>query len=214
MIPIFAAGAVLAGAAYLYRFRRSGRINEPSSNGEPSSSGESPPSGESSSSGELSSSTEPIVPEESQLYTHPFIPLLVAWSMTFEAFTGWLRFMCMENTKVAQATKGKARDIWNTMLGPFLASLAANDGDDPRVVFMHETGGEMEPDGVVVEWLNNRAVQLADVWSAIAYIVSVAASFDDRERTKDWYLELLIVFSILLRKIALSSSNTVEAPYA
>ncbi|KAG8914599.1 hypothetical protein FRC00_012153 [Tulasnella sp. 408] len=42
--------------------------------------------------------------------------------------------------------------------------------------------------------------------------MSVAASFDNRERTKDWYVELLIVFSILLRKIALSSSNALAVP--
>ncbi|KAG8915050.1 hypothetical protein FRC00_008388 [Tulasnella sp. 408] len=153
---------------------------------------------------------EPIVDEEPQRYTHPFITLLVAWTMTLDA--EWLRFTCMENANVAQATKGKAKDIWNNMLDPLFASLAANDGDEPRVIFMHETEGEMEPDGVTVEWLNNRRLQLADVWSAIAYIMSVAASFDDRERTKDWYLELLIVFSILLRQIALGSSDTLTVP--
>ncbi|KAG9044052.1 hypothetical protein FS837_008846 [Tulasnella sp. UAMH 9824] len=155
---------------------------------------------------------EPIVNEEPQPYTHPFITLLVAWTMTLETFQEWLRFTCMENANVAQATNGKAKDIWNDMLDPLFASLAANDGDEPRVIFMHETEGGMEHDGVTVEWLNNRALQLTDVWSAIAYIMSVAASFDDRERTKDWYLELLMVFSILLRQIALSSSDTLTVP--
>ncbi|KIO18717.1 hypothetical protein M407DRAFT_31625 [Tulasnella calospora MUT 4182] len=159
-----------------------------------------------------SPSGEPVVTEEPQSYEHPFITLLVAWSMTLDAFKEWLRFTCMENADVAQATNGKAKDIWNNMLDPLFTSLAAEDGDDPPVIFMHEAGDKMEPDGVAVEWLNNLTLQLADVWSAIAYIMSVSASFDDRERTKDWYLELLMVFSILLRKIALSSSNTLEVP--
>lgn len=46
----------------------------------------------------------------------------------------------------------------------------------------------------------------------LAFVMSVAATFDNTPRTKDWYLELLVVFSILLRMISDNSKNKVDIP--
>ncbi|KAG8986532.1 hypothetical protein FRB90_003938 [Tulasnella sp. 427] len=62
-------------------------------------------------------------------------------------------------------------------------------------------------DGVSVKWLDNPAVMVTDVWSSIGFIMSAAASCDTTpgepsgDRPRDWYVELLIVFTFVIRKV-------------
>ncbi|KIO27702.1 hypothetical protein M407DRAFT_7142 [Tulasnella calospora MUT 4182] len=119
------------------------------------------------------------------------------------------------------ATKGKAGEIWTNILLPFLQSkpsLSSASLEDENIsiaksiFFTHPKKGNEAPKGVEVEWLNNSSLQICDAWSAIAFVMSIAATFDDADRTKDWYLELLLVFGILLRRISSSYPRKARVP--
>ncbi|KIO25951.1 hypothetical protein M407DRAFT_24702 [Tulasnella calospora MUT 4182] len=134
------------------------------------------------------------------------ITLIMALSMTVHQFKAWIEFMCIKHSGVRDVIGDKGEEIWVTILSLFFKSSGNTK------IFFKEQDGAYVPNGVEVECMQNPSVHIFDAWNALAFIFSIASNLDTKPRTKDWYLELLMAFTIIVSKIADEPGWNVKPP--
>ncbi|KIO25800.1 hypothetical protein M407DRAFT_236495 [Tulasnella calospora MUT 4182] len=129
-----------------------------------------------------------------------FITMVVAWSWTLPQ--DWVDHMCNTQELMRDRTGGKAGILWTTMFKPMFDMSDVPGRDISCLLPTKRVQGRHELRGVRVKYLTNPDVLIADAWSGLSWLISVAATCDPSPRDKDWFLELLVVCSILLAKVA------------
>ncbi|KIO25805.1 hypothetical protein M407DRAFT_24860 [Tulasnella calospora MUT 4182] len=142
--------------------------------------------------------------------------MVPVWQWDVNNIIQWLCYTCTVHPAIKARVGQQAETVWTRHFLPLLRVECQEDivPDALLVSVVQHPGPPNRPQyrltGARVHYLTARDLPITDIWSALAWVVSTAATCDTTVRTKDWYLELVIVFSIIIRKISLAKG--LQAP--
>ncbi|KIO33816.1 hypothetical protein M407DRAFT_229702 [Tulasnella calospora MUT 4182] len=134
--------------------------------------------------------------------------------------------MCKDD-RINHVTNGKALQIWTEILDRLFMEIReinaiSMTGQSTRrkrkfvtAVLAEDQANGVTLGGIFLDrpyWPEERPIRIADVWSALLLVLSLAADCDTSvtppNRQPDWYLELLISSGIIMRAVATAANKS------